>query len=564
MKKKSNIFAGMKFKILSIIVLSILLSTVFSYFVVMPVTERSIKSLSNQYIKDVIQLQKQVLTYKVSSEGTEAVTANVLSHMYGDFKVEEMNSAYIYIVNKAGQMVYHPTSEKIGKPVENSVIQEVARKMQAGELIENTVETYNYNGVKKYCSYSVVRNAEWILVLTVDEADMLDPVYVMQKEMLIGNLMSLIICSIVAFFLVNAITKPIKRLTHIIYKSSELDFKEDSELGKIASKSGESGLIGEAVSVLHGRVKGVMQDIQLQTENLADSAHVLSENAATTQEAIAQVEKAVNDIAQGATSQAEETQRANQNVMTMGSLIKETTEKIEFLNSSTQSIKESSDQAVVTLNGLQNSNTRATEYMDVIYHQTNVTNESAQKIKAALDIITAIAEETNLLSLNASIEAARAGEQGRGFAVVASQIQKLAEQSNNSALAIHSIIESLLKDSASVVETMEEVKVIMEEQSDKVRETADIFTVVKRGVDDSIASIGEISMKNQGIDQARVSVVDVVQELTAIAEENAAGTEETSAYTSQVNTVIEDIAQKTTILNEIVKKLEEQINQFQL
>lgn len=179
-------------------------------------------------------------------------------------------------------------------------------------------------------------------------------------------------------------------------------------------------------------------------------------------------------------------------------------------------------------------------------------------------VIAGIANKTNMLSLNASIEAARAGEQGRGFAVVASQIQKLAEQSNNSALAIHSIIESLLKDSASVVETMEEVKVIMEEQSDKVRETADIFTVVKRGVDDSIASIGEISMKNQGIDQARVSVVDVVQELTAIAEENAAGTEETSAYTSQVNTVIEDIAQKTTILNEIVKKLEEQINQFQL
>lgn len=227
-----------------------------------------------------------------------------------------------------------------------------------------------------------------------------------------------------------------------------------------------------------------------------------------------------------------------------------------------QSIQESSDNAVSILDGLRDTNSKASKFIDTIYEQTNVTNESAQKIKEALSIITAIAEETNLLSLNASIEAARAGEQGRGFAVVASQIQKLAEQSNNSVQSIDRIIESLLQDSTGAVETMNQVKEVMEEQSKKVKETDDVFTVVKQGVDQSIQAISEISEKTKGIDKARVNVVDVVQELTAIAEENAASTEETSAYTVQVNTVIAEITEKISLLNNIVSTLEEKIQQF--
>ncbi len=520
--------------------------------------------MSKSYIKDIIRLQEQVLTYKISSEGKEAITANVLSAMYHDYHVNGMESSYIYIVDKNGTMIYHPTQEKIGQPVENSVIKDVLEKWNNGKIPEQTVKRYEYRGKQKYSGYAPIDNAEWLIIITVDEDEMFSDVELMKHRLTRGNVFSLVLCGFIAFIVAGSIANPIKKLTKILSNSAELDFRDDIELKKLVKMKGECGSISRGVDTLHEKLKEVIYDIQVQTEHLSDSAGELEKNTDSTRNAIGQVEKAVTDIAQGAVSQAEETQKATQNVATMGNLVQETMEKITVLNDSTKTIKSSSDQAVQILNELSETNHRATAYIETIYHQTNVTNDSALKIKEALDIITNIAEETNLLSLNASIEAARAGEQGRGFAVVASQIQKLAEQSNNSAQAIHIIIESLLQDSSNAVDTMKEVKAIMEEQNKKVEATDEIFALVKKGVDDSITSIGDITTKNKDIDHARIGVVDVVQELTAIAEENAAGTEETSAYASQVNVVISDIAQRSSGLNTIVTTLEDQVKKFKL
>ena len=162
----------------------------------------------------------------------------------------------------------------------------------------------------------------------------------------------------------------------------------------------------------------------------------------------------MGDIASGATNQADETQSATENVITMGNMIEETNSVAEALHKNSKQMQESSNQAMSILKELMEVNDQTKLSIDEIYEQTNITNASAQKIKAATDIIASIAEETNLLSLNASIEAARAGEQGRGFAVVASQIQKLAEQTNSASGNIEEIVEALLNDSELVVETM--------------------------------------------------------------------------------------------------------------
>ena len=214
------------------------------------------------------------------------------------------------------------------------------------------------------------------------------------------------------------------------------------------------------------------------------------------------------------------------------------------------------------LSSLSSVNQRTKEAIQVVYDQTNTTNESALKIKEATDIISEIAEETNLLSLNASIEAARAGEQGRGFAVVATQIQKLAEQSNESARQIDDIIHSLIKDSEESVETMKEVRNIIGQQNENVIHTEHAFNNVKEGIDQSIESIEMIASKTQELDEARVRVVDVVQNLNAIAQENAASTEETSASAAEAGTTVESIADNARNLNEIAKQLEENVQKF--
>ena len=179
-------------------------------------------------------------------------------------------------------------------------------------------------------------------------------------------------------------------------------------------------------------------------------------------------------------------------------------------------------------------------------------------------MIASIAEETNLLSLNASIEAARAGEQGKGFAVVASQIQKLAEQSNESASQIDEITNALISDSTKSVETIAQVRDIMNEQSEKMEKTDSMFRQVNMGVDHAMDSVNTITEKTELLNQSREKIIDVVQNLSAIAEENAASSQETSASITQVNTVVTDISDNASGLKDIAYHLENDVKRVQL
>ena len=315
--------------------------------------------------------------------------------------------------------------------------------------------------------------------------------------------------------------------------------------------------VREELKVIVGEIKGV-------SNHLLDESNTLSVKTNDTSDHVDQMERAIGEIALGATNQAEETQDASENIITMGNMIEETVEELGNLSESAKSMKERGEVAIEALRELQDTNKKTSTSIDIIYEQTNMTNESAQKIKEATALITDIASETNLLSLNASIEAARAGEQGRGFAVVAAQIQKLAEQSNESAKQIESIILSLIADSDRAVSTMNEVKEIMEQQSENVANTNTQVNNLLQDVEKSLAGIEEVVSKTNKINDVRTSVVDTVQNLSAIAQENAASSEETSASVTEINSIVSDIATNATDLKDISHELDQSMAIFEM
>ena len=333
---------------------------------------------------------------------------------------------------------------------------------------------------------------------------------------------------------------------------------------KFAERKDEIGQISRAVQKLKQELTSVITEIMGNSKELHESSELLHEKTNASMEHINQIERAVDEIAQGAGSQAQETQSATEHVIAMGNMIEDTSKEITTLNENAKQIKTLGQDAVTTIEELQKINHKTKESIDVIYDQTNTTNTSAQRIKEATALITEIAEETNLLSLNASIEAARAGEQGRGFAVVAGQIQKLAEQSNESARQIEEIINSLLEDSGKAVETMESVKEIMDEQNINVQKTNDQVRQVIGQVDESIAAIDRIAQQSGKLNEARLVITDTVQNLTAVAEENAAGTQESAASVAQIGELIRDIAQIAGEQRDIADKLKENMSIFEL
>lgn len=384
------------------------------------------------------------------------------------------------------------------------------------------------------------------------------------RGMMIGVTLAIIVVFTITLIIFSSIImKALGRAAYALERMAEgnLDIEINSLLLK---RKDEIGVISNDLVKLQSQLKKIVSSMKQLSSSLDEMADYLVQKAELTAEHMSQVDKAVEEIAEGAGSQAEETQNATENIILMGNMIEDNANDIEHLNNNATSIKERGQVAIGALKELRETNERTKASIDVIYEQTNVTNESAQKIKEATSLITDIAEETNLLSLNASIEAARAGEQGKGFAVVAAQIQKLAEQSNDSARQIESIIVSLLADSDKSVVTMSEVREIMEHQSENVENTNVQVTQVLEEVENEIQAISGVAEKTEQINSSRNSIVDTVQNLSAIAEENAASSEETSASVAEVGNIISDIAESSRALKKISDQIDASIAMFKL
>ena len=546
--------------VVAMVLLSICLSVVLIRNLRIPLME------NNQcYLYDLAVAYGGNIETAIETKGyNTAMDYNNLADSIGGIGLKGVESSYAYMVAEDGTMLYHPTKEKVGQPVENEVVKGVVNQLKSGTVPEPNVVEYTFNGSVKYASYYVAERGHSILVVSADKDELMETV---NHVTLIGTCCTtilVIIASIIAFFFISKIVNPIIKVTNIIGRLAHMDFSEIEGQAKLTARKDETGTMSRAVAELRSQLVHVVSDLQEQSEQLFAESDSLNTNASETATTVEQVEKAVAEISEGASSQAEETQKATENVILMGNMVEETSQEVDDLIDNANDMKRSSEEAFVTLTALEKINDQAREAIEVIYEQTNTTNESAMKIREATSLITSIAEETNLLSLNASIEAARAGEQGRGFAVVAGQIQKLAEQSNDSARQIENIIDSLITDSEKSVATMEEVKKIINSQNESVGRTNDIFVQVQTGITGSMDGINRIADKTKKLDAARVNVVDVVQNLTAIAEENAASTEETSASVTEVSSIVYNISENATQLKDVATRLENNMNIFKI
>lgn len=564
-KNKDNVLHSVRTQIvgamfLAMVILSVCLSVVLIRNLRIPLMD-----LNQSYLYDLAVAYGEKLQSEIEVQGYNTATHyNNLADSLGGVGLQGVDSSYAYLVSADGTMLYHPTKDKVGQPVENEVVKSVVAEIAAGTVPEPAVVEYEFKGEMKYASYYVTERGHCILVVSADKDDLMSTVHRVTLTGTCFTVVMVILVSILGFFFVSRIVKPITTVTDVVGQLAHMDFSEIEGQEKLTARADETGQMSRAVVELRRQLVEVISDLREQSEKLYEASEVLNGNASETAITVEQVEKAVSEISDGASSQADETQKATENVILMGSMVEETTRQVEELTDNANDMRKSSDEAFETLQNLAKINDQARGAIDVIYEQTNTTNESAMKIREATTLITSIAEETNLLSLNASIEAARAGEQGRGFAVVASQIQKLAEQSNDSARQIENIIDSLIEDSQKSVATMEDVKKIMESQNESVGRTNERFIQVRNGIIQSLDGVNQIADKTKRLDDARVNVVDVVQNLTAIAEENAASTEETSASVTEVSTIVYSISENATKLKEVAEHLEQSMSIFKI
>lgn len=389
--------------------------------------------------------------------------------------------------------------------------------------------------------------------------------FIIQKVIaLVGvTIIVLLVIAVITLMLSRKIANALVTVNRLFVSLSngDLTMKVDPNMLK---RNDEIGEMAGSVQALISKLNGIVTGLTESADQLYKSGDEMAATASQSSKATEEISSAVEDISKGAVSQAEEIQNASSHIANMGKLIEEIVEKVSNLTQAANVMGNAGDTSMNTMVELSESNDHTTEAVNKIADQIELTNESVGKIGEAAAFITNIADQTSLLALNASIESARAGEAGKGFAVVASEIQKLASQSDEAAGEIKQIIEKLKQESEKTVEEMNSTKLLINEQVVKLNATRDSFVDVSDGINVSRQETAAIEVNVGSCDDARQQVNDVIANLSAISEQNAASAEETTASMQELTATISMLSTTANDLMKISEKLNSEMKFFKI
>lgn len=369
----------------------------------------------------------------------------------------------------------------------------------------------------------------------------------------------MLICIAVSVKLAAGMSKNIKSSVELVGKIAEGDLNVWVD-DKLLKKKDEIGDLSRVTITLRDAMQSTIKDITRNAKALLDAAQLLGTAADNTNGTMDNVRTAVSQVVDNSQMQAENSRDTSGHMQVMGENITETSKEAELLSVNASSMQLSSEKASKTLGDLRSINEDVKRIITEVQEQTNRTNDSVQKIHTATTFINSIAEDTSLLSLNASIEAARAGESGRGFAVVAEQIKNLSEQSNTSSKEIEATADMLSIDSAKAVQAMQQMQEIIASQSESMQETQKVVAEVIDEIASSMRSIAQIKESTGKLENARNEVLQAVEHLSDIAQDNLANTQNTYEQTEVVADTFKQVYNSAdelkTIADELVKSIE--------
>lgn len=371
----------------------------------------------------------------------------------------------------------------------------------------------------------------------------------------------MLVCLIVSTKLASTISKNIRTSIKAVEKIAAGDLNVQVN-NKLLKSKDEIGDLSRVTITLRDAMQRTTLEINQNVQKLLEASSLLGTAADNTNGTMNKVRTAVNRIVENSTEQAENSKSTSEHMRLMGDNITETSAEVEALNSNAAFMHESSEKAAETLANLQRINGEVEQIIGEVQEQTNRTNDSVQQIYKATAFIASIAEETDLLSLNASIEAARAGENGKGFAVVAEQIKKLSEQSNQSSSEIEETAMMLSEDSQKAVEIMQKMQEIIMSQSESMQDTQKVVEEVVAQIANSMQSIQQIKETTEHLANVRNEVLQAVETLSNIAQDSVSGTKKTYEDTEEVVDTFKQVYMSAEQLREIADQLAGSVQYF--
>ena len=554
--KKRGTFAT---KIIAMVILAIVISNVICMVFILESSKEQITDSTKHTMVDVINTTSKIVENEISNADTEDLDYDEYAKSLSDVKLEGIDSSYVYVVKNDGTMLYHPTQEKVGQPVENAVIKGVVQQLQDGTKPDTAVVEYVFNGTTKYSAYTILNN-ENILVLTADESEALSGITVVTGVAIGISAIVVLLAIIICFIVGRRLMRPLVKVSTIIEEIANGDINAD--FGMVKESNDEIGLIIEKMKELTQSLGNIVGRIRNSSDTMSANSYELNDTSSQTLAANNEISKAVEDVAEGSTGMASSISKINENLEEMSRETKDINESVNEIRNQTTAVQDSSKIMNDKIKSMQDSSHKMDDGISAISKRIETVNTTVDKVSNIVSVIEEISSETNLLSLNASIEAARAGDAGKGFAVVAQEIRVLSDNTNTELENIKQIISSLVEECRYCVQASGTIVEDNAKQKEEIKAVLEEFSSLDEQIQRTAEKADEIEELVTAMIELNDDITKSSNSLTDVSAANAAATEEMNANIEELNAMMHGVSEMAGHMNAESDGLKEALSFF--
>lgn len=554
--KKRGTFAA---KIIVMVILAVIVSNVICMVFILESSKKQITDSTKHTMVDVINTTSKIVENEISNADTEDLDYDEYAKSLSDVKLEGMDSSYVYVVKNDGTMLYHPTKEKVGQPVENAVIKGVVQQLQDGKKPGTTVVEYDFNGTTKYSAYTILNN-ENILVLTADESEALAGITTVTGVAVGISAIVVLIAIIISFIMGRRLMRPLVKVSTIIEDVANGNIEAD--FSGVKESNDEIGLIIGKMKELTQSLGSIVGKIRNSSDTMSSNSYELNDTSSQTLAANNEISKAVEDVAEGSTGMAASISKINENLLEMSNETKDINASVDEIKNQTVAVQDSSKIMNDKIKSMQDSSHKMDEGISAISKRIETVNTTVDKVSNIVSVIEEISSETNLLSLNASIEAARAGDAGKGFAVVAQEIRVLSDNTNTELENIKQIISSLVEECRYCVQASGTIVEDNAKQKEEIKAVLDEFGSLDEQIQKTAEKADEIEELVTAMIELNDDITKSSNSLTDVSAANAAATEEMNANIEELNAMMHGVSEMAEHMNNESDGLKEALSFF--
>lgn len=485
------------------------------------------------------------------------------------------NTGAISIFNKEGKTIYDRDKSVVESrfnPIEASKTD--SRFKSIADLFIKALSSdsgrgeYAFEGIEKIAFYEKIPGTDWTIVSYLNKTEAFSQIYALRNTVILISVGLLFLASVMGYLIARPMVSSFDTVTEVVKKQSDLQFdvdeKLESKIKKLAKKRDERGILGNAMFSMNEKISSTVFQTKNATISVRKSSEELKDVVKDAETSINEISKAVGEIAQSATDQANDVEIGALSMDKMNRAVIKNTEIIDNINESITEINVAKNSGINIVRDLKEATEKGVEANEKVSKVIEENMESVSDIEKSTDMIMTISAQTNLLALNAAIEASRAGEAGKGFAVVADEIRKLAEDSSKFTDEIKKVVQRLSEQANYSVDVMKETKKVVKLQSEKMAETEKQFQNISGAIESTERFIYELNESQRIIDESRNKMSEIMERLSAVSEENAASTEETSASIHEQNEQMVKISKAGDSLENLSRNLMNIIDDFKI